>query len=83
MSSGEKTQKGSKSGQSEIRKGIENAKVVQFPEAGRNDAKPQEVSEDRRFIYRDDGIWRRNGDGAPYFICGPVEVLGESRDEAG
>ncbi|GAN89624.1 hypothetical protein Gbfr_007_081 [Gluconobacter frateurii M-2] len=83
MSSGEKTQKGSKSGQSEIRKGIENAKVVHFPEAGRNDAKPQEVSEDRRFIYRDDGIWRRNGDGAPYFICGPVEVLGESRDEAG
>lgn len=83
MSSGEKTQTGSQSGRSDIRKGIENAKVVQFPEANQGSAKAQEVSEDRRFIYRDDGIWRRNGDGAPFFLCGPVEVLGESRDEAG
>lgn len=83
MSSGEKTQTGSQSGRSDIRKGIENAKVVQFPEANQGSAKAQEVSEDRRFIYRDDGIWRRNGDGAPFFLCGSVEVLGESRDEAG
>lgn len=83
MSSGEKTQTGSQSGRSDIRKGIENAKVVQFPEANQGSAKAQEVSEDRRFIYRDDGIWRRNGDGAPFFLCGPVQVLGESRDEAG
>ncbi|MFT9365922.1 MAG: DUF927 domain-containing protein [Gluconobacter sp.] len=83
MSSGEKTQTGSQSGRSDIRKGIENAKVVQFPDANQGSAKAQEVNEDRRFIYRDDGIWRRNGDGAPFFLCGSVEVLGESRDEAG
>ncbi|GEM16532.1 DUF927 domain-containing protein [Gluconobacter oxydans] len=83
MSSGEKTQTGRKNGRSDIRKGIENAKVFQFPEANQDSAKAQEVSEDRRFIYRDDGIWRRNGDGAPFFLCGPVQVLGESRDEAG
>nr|WP_231100471.1 DUF927 domain-containing protein [Gluconobacter potus] len=57
--------------------------MVQFPEANQGSAKAQEVSEDQRFIYRDDGIWRRNGDGAPFFLCGSVEVLGESRDEAG
>lgn len=72
----EKTQTGSQSGRSDIRKGIENAKVVQFPEANQGSAKAQEVSEDRRFIYRDDGIWRRNGDGAPFSSVGPSRCWG-------
>ncbi|GAN54526.1 DUF927 domain-containing protein [Tanticharoenia sakaeratensis] len=73
-----------KSGRKKVRDGIEGAKVVELrPKQGAASDKAEQDSEDRRFIHRDNGIWRRKGDNPPTFICGPVDVLAESRDEEG
>ncbi|MBB2200467.1 DUF927 domain-containing protein [Gluconacetobacter tumulisoli] len=73
-----------KGGRKAVRDGIENGKVVQLrpePATGSGAAAPE--GEDRRFRYLDSGIWRRRGDKELVFICGPVDVLAESRDEEG
>jgi len=71
-----------KGGRKKVRDGIEGAKVVALRPAKASETGAESV-EDRRFLRLDSGLWRRKGDGPLVFICGPLDVLAESRDEEG
>ena len=85
------TTRKSKGGRDGVRKGIEGARVVQLRPAssgGSPAPKPPAgapPSLSRRFAARDDGLYRLSGDPdkPDTFLSGPIDVLGESRDEDG
>ncbi|MCQ8279910.1 DUF927 domain-containing protein [Acetobacteraceae bacterium KSS8] len=77
-----------KGGRDGVREGIEGAQVVELrPGAARSAAAPAPAVSrlSRRFMLREEGLFRvsTDPDKPDSFLCGPIEVLGESRDEDG